>query len=74
MDAYVGAGVSFPTSSGGIPSPVGDQFAFVLQPGVDYAIPNSNMVVFGNAIFAFDAYSEGGGMATSLQGGLGIQF
>ncbi|MFE4108119.1 outer membrane beta-barrel protein [Almyronema epifaneia] len=72
-DAYVGAGVSF-VADGDEPSPVGDQTAFVIQPGIDYALPNSNMVVFGNAIIAFDAYRDGGGAALSLQGGVGFQF
>lgn len=73
MDAYIGAGASF-TTTGGTPSPVGDKTAFVLQPGVDYIFPNSNLVAFGNAIFAFDAYSQGNNMAVSVQGGMGIQF
>jgi hypothetical protein len=73
LDAYVGAGVSF-TGGGDDPSPVGNQTAFVLQPGVDYMFPNSNLVAFGNAIFAFDAYRQGSNMAISVQGGVGIQF
>lgn len=71
-DAYVGAGVSF--TGGDNPSPVGNQTAFVIQPGVDYMFPNSNLVAFGNAIFAFDAYRDGSNMAISVQGGVGIQF
>ncbi|MBD0269901.1 MAG: hypothetical protein ICV77_16615 [Cyanobacteria bacterium Co-bin8] len=73
LDAYLGAGVSF-AGGGDTPSPVGNQTAFVLQPGVDYMFPNSNLVAFGNAIFAFDAYREGSNMAISVQGGVGIQF
>lgn len=73
MDAYVGAGASF-AGGGDTPSPVGDKTAFVIQPGVDYMFPNSDMVAFGNAIFAFDAYRQGGNMAISVQGGVGIQF
>ncbi len=72
-DVYVAAGVSFPFS-GGDPSIVGDQTAFVLQPGIDYMFPNSNLVAFGNAIFAFDAYQQGNNMAISIQGGVGLQF
>lgn len=72
-DAYLAAGVSF-TGGGDDPSPVGDQTAFVLQPGIDYMFPNSNLVAFGNAIFAFDAYERGNNMAISVQGGVGIQF
>lgn len=71
-DVYIGAGLSIPT--GDEPSPVGDQTSFVIQPGVDYALPNSNLVIFGNAVFAFDAFEEGGGTATSIQGGVGYQF
>lgn len=73
MDAYVGAGVSFP-GGGDDPSVVGNKTAFVIQPGVDYMFPNSNLVAFGNAIFAFDAYRNGGNMAVSVTGGVGIQF
>jgi hypothetical protein len=36
-------------------------------------IPNSNTVLFGNAIVAFDAYRQGSGTAFSLQGGVGLQ-
>ncbi|PSN19392.1 hypothetical protein C7271_07550 [filamentous cyanobacterium CCP5] len=74
LDAYVGAGASFTGGGDGTPSPVGDKTAFVLQPGVDYTFPNSNLVAFGNAVFAFDAYEEGNNMAISVQGGVGIQF
>ncbi|MEL6130484.1 MAG: hypothetical protein AAFR24_15635 [Cyanobacteria bacterium J06627_3] len=71
-DLYLGAGVSLPT--GNDASPVGDQTAFVLQPGVDFAVPGSNLVVFGNAIFAFDAFDDGGGTATAVQAGVGWNF
>ncbi|MGB2925210.1 MAG: hypothetical protein WBB82_07905 [Limnothrix sp.] len=71
-DAYVGAGVSF--ASGETPSPVGDQTSFVIQPGIDYAIPNGNTVLYGNAVVAFDAYEEGGGTAVAVQGGMGLRF
>ena len=72
-DIYVGAGASF-VAGGDDPSIVGDKTSFVLQPGIDYLFPNSNLVAFGNAIFAFDAYSEGGNMGISVQGGVGLQF
>jgi hypothetical protein len=72
-DVYLGAGAAF-NGGGGDPSVVGDKTAFVLQPGVDYMFPNSDLVAFGNAIFAFDAYQDGGNMAVSVQGGVGIQF
>lgn len=71
-DAYVGAGVSF--ASGEDPSPVGDKTSFVLQPGLDYAIPNGNTVIFTNAVLAFDAYEAGGGTALAVQGGMGLRF
>lgn len=71
-DAYLGAGVSF--ASGESPSPVGDQTSFALQPGIDFMIPESNTVLFGNAIVAFDAYDKGDNTAFSFQGGVGLQF
>ncbi|HAX86109.1 MAG TPA: hypothetical protein DD379_12285 [Cyanobacteria bacterium UBA11162] len=71
-DVYLGAGASF--ASGDTPSPVGDQTSFALQPGIDYVVPNSNTVIFGNAIIAFDAYRNGGGTAISVQGGVGVRF
>jgi len=71
-DAYLGAGVVF--ANGDTPSPVGNKTSFALQPGIDYVIPNSNTVIFGNAIIAFDAYRNGGGTAVSVQGGVGLRF
>lgn len=74
-DLYVGAGISLPLGSDtDRPTPVGNQTAFVLQPGVDYSFPFSDLVLFGNAIIAFDAYEVGGDTAFSLQGGLGLRF
>jgi len=71
-DAYLGAGLVL--AGGDTPSPVGNKISFALQPGVDYVVPNSNTVIFGNAIIAFDAYRDGGGTALSLQGGVGLRF
>lgn len=71
-DVYVGAGLAF--GSGETPSPVGDKLSLAIQPGVDYLVPDSNTVFFGNAIIAFDAYRDGGGTAISVQGGVGLQF
>lgn len=71
-DAYLGVGAAF--AAGDSPSPVGDKTSFALQPGVDYVVANSNTVIFGNAIIAFDAYRNGGGTAVSVQGGVGIRF
>lgn len=72
-DAYLGAGVAF-AGGGDTPTPVGNQTSFALQPGIDYAIPNSNTVIFGNAIIAFDAYRNESGNAVSVQGGVGLRF
>lgn len=69
-DAYVGAGVSL---AGG-DTPIGNKPSFAIQPGIDYSLPNSKLVFFGNAIIAFDAYREQGGAAFSLQGGVGLRF
>lgn len=71
-DAYLGAGLVF--AGGNTPSPVGNKISFALQPGIDYALPNSNAVIFGNAIIAFDAYRDSGGTAFSVQGGVGWRF
>lgn len=71
-DAYLGAGLVL--AGGDTPSPVGNKISFALQPGVDYVVPNSNTVIFGNAIIAFDAYRDGGGTALSVQGGVGLRF
>lgn len=70
-DVYLGAGGSFVMSG---KTPVGDQNSFAIQPGIDYSVPNSRIVVFGNAIFAFDAYENDSKTAVSLQGGLGLRF
>jgi hypothetical protein len=71
-DIYLGAGISL--ASGDDPSPVGNQNAFVLQPGIDYIFPNSRLALFGNAVIAFNGFREGGNTAVSLQGGVGYQF
>lgn len=60
-------------AGGSTPSPVGNKISFALQPGVDYMIPNSNTVIFGNAIIAFDAFRDGG-TAFAVQGGVGLRF
>ncbi|MFM7365308.1 MAG: hypothetical protein ACKO11_12615 [Cuspidothrix sp.] len=71
-DAYLGAGLVL--TGGDAASPVGNKISFALQPGIDYVIPNSNTVIFGNAIIAFDAYRNTGGTAVSVQGGVGLRF
>lgn len=73
LDAYVGVGAAL--SDGTTASPVGNKNSFAIQPGIDYAIPNSNLVIFGNAIFAIDAYrNDSGQAAVSLQTGVGLRF
>ncbi len=72
-DAYIGAGVAFQDSNTDT-SPIGNQTSFVIQPGVDHRIPRSRLVLFGNAIIAFDAYRAGGGTAAAIQGGVGVRF
>ena len=72
-DLYVGAGVALANTAD--TTPVGNKNSFVIQPGVDFAIPNTNFVLFGNVIFAFDAYRNAPGVtATSVQTGLGFRF
>jgi hypothetical protein len=71
-DVYVGAGVSLANTRE--VTPVGNENSFVIQPGVDYTLPNSNLVIFGNAIFAFDAFRNSDRTATAVQTGLGFRF
>jgi hypothetical protein len=72
-DLYIGAGVALANTAD--TTPVGNKNSFVLQPGIDFAIPNTNFVLFGNVIFAFDAYKNAPGVtATSVQTGLGFRF
>lgn len=73
LDTYVGVGVSF-VGGGDEPTVLGDQTALVLQSGVDYVFPNSNLVAFGSGTFAINSYSQGGNSAVSISGGMGIQF
>jgi hypothetical protein len=69
-DVYLGAGASIPLGGDTV---VGNRTSFAIQPGIDYVLPNSNLVVFGNAVIAFDGY-RGGGAAATLQGGVGFRF
>ncbi|HEY9752000.1 MAG TPA: hypothetical protein V6C46_03550 [Coleofasciculaceae cyanobacterium] len=71
-DAYIGLGASIPLS-GDNKTPVGNRTAFAIQPGIDYAIPNSPIVVFGNTIIAIDGYKNGG-TAASFQFGAGFRY
>lgn len=69
-DVYLGAGASIPIGGNAI---LGSKTSFAIQPGIDYSLPNSNLVVFGNAVISFGGYKNGGA-ATSLQGGVGLRF
>jgi hypothetical protein len=71
-EIYLGVGAALANTN--TVTPVGNKNSFVLQPGIDYTMPNSNLVIFGNAIFAFDAYRSASGTATSLQTGVGFRF
>jgi hypothetical protein len=71
-DLYLGVGAALANTNS--VTPVGNKNSFVLQPGVDYTLPNSNLVIWGNAIVAFDAYRSNGGTATSVQTGVGFRF
>lgn len=72
-DAYIGVGAAIQDSEQ-TSSPVGNQTSFVLQPGIDHSFPYSNVVLFGNAIIAFDAYKNSNDTAASIQGGVGVRF
>jgi hypothetical protein len=72
-DAYIGVGAAIQDSNQST-TPVGNQTAFVLQPGIDHSFPYSNVVLFGNAIIAFDAYKNSSDTAASIQGGVGVRF
>ncbi|MBD2103639.1 outer membrane beta-barrel protein [Leptolyngbya sp. FACHB-261] len=71
-NVYLGAGASVVTGDSDRSSPLGNQTAFALQPGVEVSL-NRNLVWFGNGVVAFNAY-ESGGTAASLQTGVGLQF
>jgi hypothetical protein len=71
-DAYVGAGAAVVK---GDRTPVGNNGGFVIQPGIDYALPNSNLMLYTNAIISFGAYrSTSGGVGASIQAGAGLRF
>lgn len=72
-DAYLGVGAAIQDSNTSS-SPVGNQTAFVLQPGIDHVFPDSNVVLFGNAIIAFDAYKNSNDTAAAIQAGVGVNF
>jgi len=70
-DAYIGAGASIVR---GDRTPIGNKGSFVIQPGVDYALPNSNLSLFTNAVISFDGYRSNNGTAASIQAGAGLRF
>lgn len=72
-DAYIGVGAAVPLDDDRT-NPLGNKTSFAIQPGIDYVLPNSQFVVFGNAVIAFDAYRKGGNTAASLQAGVGLRF
>jgi opacity protein-like surface antigen len=69
-DIYLGAGAALATGD----TPVGQKVSFAIQPGVDFAVPNTQFVVFGNAVIALNAYDDENKPAVSLQGGVGLRF
>jgi hypothetical protein len=70
-DVYLGAGASIVR---GEKTPIGNKGSFVLQPGVDYSLPNTSMMLYANAIVAFDGYRSSNATAVSLQAGAGLRF
>ncbi len=70
-DAYIAAGASIVR---GDKTPIGNKGSFVLQPGIDYALPNTSMSLFTNAIISFDGYRSNNGTAASIQAGAGLRF
>ncbi|PSB24914.1 hypothetical protein C7B82_25090 [Stenomitos frigidus ULC18] len=72
-DAYLGVGAAVPLDDDRT-TPLGNKTSFAIQPGIDYVLPNSQAVIFGNAVIAFDAYRKGGNTAASIQAGVGLRF
>ena len=72
-DAYLGVGAAVPLDDDRT-TPLGNKTSFAIQPGIDYVLPNSQAVIFGNAVIAFDAYRQGGNTAASIQAGVGLRF
>ncbi len=70
-DAYIGAGASIVR---GDKTPIGNKSSFVIQPGVDYSLPNTSLMLYTNAIIAFDGYKSNNGTAVSIQAGAGLRF
>ena len=72
-DAYLGVGAAVALDDDRT-TPLGNKTSFAIQPGIDYVLPNSQAVIFGNAVIAFDAYRQGGNTAASIQAGVGLRF
>lgn len=72
-DFYLGAGAAIQDSDTSY-SPIGNQTSFVLQPGFDFTLEDSNLVIFTNALIAFDAYKNSNDTAASIQAGVGVNF
>lgn len=72
-DFYLGAGAAIQDSDNSY-TPIGNQTAFVLQPGFDFALEDSNLVIFTNALIAFDAYKNSNDVGASVQAGVGVNF
>lgn len=70
-DAYIAAGASIVQ---GDKTPIGNKGSFIIQPGIDYALPNTSMSLFTNAIISFDGYRSNNGTAASIQAGAGLRF
>jgi hypothetical protein len=69
---YVGGGYSFITSEGQN-TQLGNRDAAVVTAGVESKV-NRNLVIYGDAKWAIDAYENSNGDALSLQTGLGLRF
>ncbi|MBM0743862.1 hypothetical protein JOY44_19935 [Phormidium sp. CLA17] len=70
-DAYIAAGASIVRGDN---TPIGNKNSFVIQPGVDYSLPNTSLMLYTNAIVAFDGYKSSNGTAVSIQAGAGLRF
>lgn len=69
---YAGAGYSF-IANEGENTQLGNNSAPMLLAGVESAV-NSNVVIFGDAKLAFDAYENSSAAALSFQVGVGYRF
>jgi hypothetical protein len=69
---YAGAGYSFITSEG-YKTQLGDRDAAVVTAGVESKV-SRNVIVYGDAKWAIDAYENSNGDALSLQTGVGLRF